>query len=80
MSDVLTPVPPTNTPIDQDVTDFNALSGNFDLVRNFNPDRILTESLNAAGNPLVNYDPVTETYQQADDEIITDDLGNVVTT
>ena len=80
MADVLSPAAPTQTPIDQDVTDFNPLSGQFDNIRNFNPDRILTENLNAAGNPLVNYDPVTSSYQPADEEIIVDDFGNVVTT
>ena len=74
------PVPSTQTPIDQTITDFNPLSGQFDNVTSFNANRILTESLNAAGNPLVNYDPVTARYTPADDEVITDDDGNVVTT
>jgi len=80
MGDTLTPVPSTQTPIDQQVTDFNPLSGNFDNTTSFNPNRILTESLNAAGNPLVCYDPYSSTYQPLDDEVITDDDGNVVTT
>ena len=65
---------------DQLATTLNPLTGQLDMVQKFEPNRIITHSLNPAGNPMTNYDPMTSHYFPADDEIVTDSQGNVVTT
>jgi hypothetical protein len=58
----------------------NPLPAPLQLIRNFNPDRIITHSMNPAGNPLTVYDPVSGAYYAADDSVVTDNQGNLVTT
>ena len=65
---------------DQTIGVVNPLPAPLQLVKNFNPNRIITHSLNPAGNPLTNYDPVNGQYFAADDQIVTDEQGNLVTT
>jgi hypothetical protein len=63
---------------DKTSIDFNYLTGKFDLVRVFNPDRIVTHEKNAAGTMLMTYDPASQTHIQAGPEVVTDNDGNVV--
>jgi hypothetical protein len=45
----------------------------------FNPDDILTHSYNPIGQAIVYFDPIAGAYFEADDLIVTDNEGNVVT-
>lgn len=63
---------------DKNAIDFNPITGKFDLVRKFNPDRIVTNERNAAGTPLMTYDPASGQHIQADASVVTDEEGNVV--
>jgi hypothetical protein len=58
--------------------EFNPITGKFDLVSKFNPDRIVTNEYNAAGHLLVTYDPFSGTYLSMDPVVVTDNEGNVV--
>mgnify|MGYP001491142491 CR=1 FL=1 len=58
--------------------DFNYMTGKFDLVRKFNPDRIVTNERNAAGTLLMTYDPASGQHIPADPSVVTDEEGNVV--
>jgi hypothetical protein len=61
---------------------FNALTGKFDLVGSgstSNADDILTHRANQFGHVLMFFDPVLSVYYEADDLIVTDNEGNVVT-
>ena len=60
--------------------ELNPITGELDLVKEFNPDRILSHSLNPAGNKIMQYDPISATYFEAGPEIVFDNDGNVVTT
>ena len=64
---------------DKTIIDFNVFTGEFDLVRSFNPNRIITHMFNQAGNPLKLYDPVTGLYMDLGPMVVTDNAGNVVT-
>lgn len=70
----------TTSANDQTVGVVNPLPAPLQLVKNFNPNRIVTHSCNPAGNPLTVYDPVSGAYFAADDSVVTDEQGNVVTT
>ena len=70
----------TTSANDQTVGVVNPLPAPLQLVKNFNPNRIITHSMNPAGNPLAVYDPVSGAYFPADDAIVTDSQGNLVTT
>lgn len=63
---------------DKTALDFNYLTGKFDLVRKFNPDRIVTNRLNAAGTKRMTYDAASQTHIEDDADIVTDMDGNVV--
>jgi hypothetical protein len=63
---------------DQDILVLNPVTGQLDMVRKFNADRIVTHMMNQAGNPLVVYDPLSGTYLSMDAVIVTDNNGNVV--
>lgn len=58
----------------------NPVTKKLDMVRSFNPDRMVTHSANQAGNPLVVYDPQSGMYLPMDDMIVTDNDGNVIVT
>jgi hypothetical protein len=58
--------------------EFNPLTGQFDLVSEFNANRIVTHSLSPFANPIQNFDPVVGVYYDAGDQIVTDSNGNVV--
>ena len=66
-------------PKDKLTTTFNPFTGNLDMINKFNPDRIVTDDRNAAGYPLMMFDPHTNTYMPLGPLVVTDDDGNVVT-
>ena len=72
--------PITTIARDKDEAVINPFTGKLDMVRNFEPNRVITHSCNPAGNPLTVYDPVSGAYFAADDALVTDENGNVVTT
>ena len=57
---------------------FNVFTGEFDMVLKFNPDRLVTNCLNQAGNPLVVYDPMSGLYLEAGPSVVVDNNGSVV--
>lgn len=65
-------------PRDVDSLVLNPVTGKLDMVRTFDPDRILTHSKNQAGNKLVHFDPESGLYLAGEDQIVTDENGNVV--
>lgn len=58
--------------------EFNPITGTFDLVSEFNADRILTHQLTPFGNPIQGFDPIQDEYYDAGAQIVTDEDGNVV--
>ena len=60
--------------------EFNPLTGELDLIKEFNPNRIITHRLSPFANARVDWDPIVGVYYVADDAIVTDGNGNVVTT
>lgn len=58
----------------------NPISGMLDMVLKFNEDRIVTNTLNAAGNPRLIYDPVSETFIPDGPDVVINNAGNVVVT
>lgn len=69
-----------SSPKDQLTAVINPFTGQLDMVRNFEPNRVITHSCNPAGNPLTVYDPVSGAYFPSDDSVVTDNQGNVITT
>lgn len=69
-----------SSPKDKQELVFNPVSGELDTVLKFNPDRILTHDKNAAGNPIVTFDPVSNSYMTLEGQVVIDGQGNVVTT
>ena len=72
--------PTTTMARDKDEAVINPFTGQLDMVRNFEPNRVITHSCNPAGNPLTVYDPVSGAYFAADDSVVTDNQGNLITT
>jgi hypothetical protein len=64
---------------DKDEMVLNPITGKLDTVRIFNPNRILTHKLNAAGNPIMIYDPVSGQHITSGPFVVIDNNGNVVT-
>lgn len=58
--------------------DFNYITGKLDLVKKFNPDRIVTNMYNAAGTQLVTFDLASGKYISMDPVVVTDNEGHVV--
>lgn len=58
--------------------EFNPLTGEFDLVTEFNADRIITHVNNSAGHMMKMYDPASGTYIDMDPLTVVDNNGNVV--
>lgn len=65
---------------DKDELVLNPITGKLDTIRTFNENRILTHSNSSTGNPLMTYDPILGVYVEADDAIVTDNNGNIVST
>jgi len=63
---------------DKTAFDFNVITGQLDLVRKFNPNRIVTNERNAAGTKRMTHDPASGTYLDDGPAIVTDEDGNVV--
>ena len=63
---------------DQDIAILNPFTGNLDMIRKFNVDRIATHNMNPAGNQRVIYDLNSGMWIPEDPAIVTDDAGNVV--
>lgn len=58
--------------------EFNPLTGEFDLVSEFNANRIVTHELTQFGNKLVSFDPAYNTYYESGPQTVYDSNGNVV--
>lgn len=58
--------------------EFNPITGELDLVSEFNANRIVTHQLTPQANSIQWFDPVQNIYYNADDQIVTDSEGNVV--
>jgi hypothetical protein len=73
------PADPFKRPADREELSLNPIYGKLDLVRQFNPDRIITAERNSAGHLLKTFDPETGTYLEDAPQVVTDRNGNVVT-
>ena len=58
--------------------ELNPITGELDLVKEFNPNRIITHSLNAAGGPLMTYNAASGQHIELEPLIVVDNDGNVV--
>ncbi len=58
--------------------EFNPITGELDMVSEFNVNRIVTHELTPLANKIQWFDPVTSSYYNADSQIVTDGNGNVV--
>lgn len=58
--------------------ELNVVTGELDLVKVFNENRILTHQCNAAGHDLMIYNPSSGAHIQMDPLVVTDNNGNVV--
>ena len=67
-----------DSPNDQTKYVFNPFTGNLDAVVKFNVDRILTTTLNSAGNPKVTWNAETNSYVPDGPDILVDINGNVI--
>lgn len=56
----------------------NPITGQLDLVQEFNSSRIITHRLSEFANPIVFFDPVQNLYYEAYDQVVTDSNGNVL--
>lgn len=66
-------------PSDRDELVLNPITGKLDVVRIFNPDRIVTAQRNAAGTIQTTYDRASQTYIDDGPRVVIDNDGNVVT-
>lgn len=64
---------------DKDILVLNPTTGNLDLVRKFNPNRIISHLYSPFGNPLMFFDPTINVYYEAGPQLVFDNEGNVVT-
>lgn len=67
-----------SSPKDKDKYVFNPFTGNLDAVVKFNPDRIVTNNLNAAGNPRLIWDAASSSFIPDGPDVVVDNNGNVV--
>lgn len=67
-----------SVPNDQTKFIINPFTGQLDAVVKFNPDRIVTNFLNSAGNPRVIYNPESATFIADGPTVVIDNAGNVV--
>lgn len=58
--------------------ELNPLSGELDLISQFNEDRIVSHTHNPAGHALYQYDPILGTWYASGPEVVFDEKGNVV--
>lgn len=67
------------TPKDKKSLELNPTTGELDLVKSFNTDRILMAENNAAGNKRMIYDPMAPGFIEDGPVEITDSNGNIIT-
>jgi hypothetical protein len=70
---------PTIRPSDRDELVLNPITGKLDMVRIFNPDRIVTCERNSAGHKFQTFDVQTQKYLEDGPRVVIDQYGNVVT-
>lgn len=70
---------PTIRPSDRDELVLNPITGKLDMVRIFNPDRIVTCERNSAGHKFQTFDVQTQNYLEDGPRVVIDQYGNVVT-
>lgn len=58
--------------------EFNPLTGEFDLISEFNANRVVTHNLTQFASPLVSWDPAYNTYYESGPQTVYDSNGNVV--
>lgn len=58
--------------------EFNPITGEFDLVSEFNADRVVTHELTQFGSKLVSWDPAYQVYYESGPQTVYDSNGNVV--
>lgn len=69
---------PVAKPKDKIKIEFNPITGELDLISEFNPNRIVTHEMTQFGNKLVSYDPAYQTYYESGPQTVYDSDGNVV--
>lgn len=70
---------PKSRPADREELSLNPITGKLDLVRQFNPDRIVTAKRNSAGHKFQTFDVQTQNYLEDGPRVVIDEDGNVVT-
>jgi len=65
-------------PIDKKHIVYNPFTDNFDIVREFNADRIITATQNAAGTKRLTYNAASATWIEDSPSIVVDNNGNMV--
>lgn len=65
-------------PHDKEELVLNPLTGKLDMVRIFNPNRIVTAQRNSAGHKVATFDVQTNSYLEDGPVIVTDEDGNVI--
>jgi hypothetical protein len=65
-------------PADREELSLNPITKKLDLVRQFNPDRIVTANRNSAGHKFQTYDVQTNNYLEDGPRVVIDNDGNVV--
>ena len=66
-------------PADREELVLNPVTGELDVVRIFDPNRIVTAQRNSAGHKFQTYDVQTGTYLEDGPRVVIDNNGNVVT-
>lgn len=66
-------------PHDRDELILNPITGELDMVRTFDPNRIVTANRNSAGHKFSTYDVQTSSYLEDGPRVVIDNEGNVVT-
>jgi len=70
---------PNPVPTDDDELVLNPITKKLDMVRNFNADRIVTATLNQAGQPRMTFDVASNSQIPDGPTVVIDNDGNVVT-
>jgi hypothetical protein len=68
-----------NSPRDKEELVLNPITGQLDVVRNFNSDRIVTAQRNSAGHIFHTWDPAYGVFLEDGPRVVIDNNGNVVT-
>ena len=66
-------------PNDREELVLNPVTGDLDLVRIFNADRIVTAERNSSGHKFHTFDIQSKTYLEDGPRVVIDNNGNVVT-